>query len=72
MGESAQQSSRHTAWDFGDFKPTREEIRAGQTITVFNALVDEGDAVTLQSFDTRDDGASRASPGFARACSCWR
>ncbi|OIR05818.1 ATP-dependent RNA helicase HrpB [mine drainage metagenome] len=44
----------HTTWDFGDFKPTREEPRAGQTVTVFNALVDEGDAVTLQSFDTRD------------------
>ena len=46
---------RHTDWDFGDFKSTREEPRAGQTITVFNALVDAGDAVTLQSFDTREE-----------------
>ncbi|MFZ2163018.1 MAG: ATP-dependent RNA helicase HrpA [Sideroxyarcus sp.] len=45
---------RYTEWRFGEFKPTSTEQRAGQTITVFNALVDEGDAVTLQSFDTQD------------------
>jgi ATP-dependent helicase HrpA len=50
---------RYTDWRFGDFRPTRDEMRAGQTITVFNALVDEGDAVSLQSFDTQD--AARAA-----------
>ena len=57
---------RHTAWDFGDFKPTSEEQRAGQTITVFNALVDEGDAVTLQSFDTRDAAQAAHRLGLRR------
>ncbi len=50
---------RYADWRFGDFRPTRDELRAGQTITVFNALVDEGDAVSLQSFDTQD--AARAA-----------
>ncbi|KAF0206615.1 MAG: ATP-dependent helicase [Gallionellaceae bacterium] len=57
---------RHVAWDFGDFKPTREESRAGQTITVFNALVDEGDAVTLHSFDTRDEAQAAHRLGLRR------
>jgi ATP-dependent helicase HrpA len=57
---------RYTEWKFGDFKPTREENRAGQTITVFNALVDEGDAVTLQSFDTRDTALAAHRPGLRR------
>ncbi len=45
---------RYATWDFGDFNPASTEQRAGQTITVFNALVDEGDAVSVQCFDTRD------------------
>jgi ATP-dependent helicase HrpA len=57
---------RYTTWDFGDFKPTREEQRAGQTITVFNALVDEGDAVSLQSFDTREEAQAVHRLGLRR------
>jgi len=57
---------RHTTWDFGDFKPTSTEQRAGQTITVFNALVDEGDAVTLQTFDTRDTAQAAHRLGLRR------
>jgi ATP-dependent helicase HrpA len=59
-------SERYTEWKFGDFKPTREESRAGQTITVFNALVDEGEAVTLQSFDTRDTAQAAHRLGLRR------
>jgi ATP-dependent helicase HrpA len=57
---------RYTEWRFGDFKPTRTEPRAGQTITVFNALVDEGDAVSLQSFDTQDAAKSAHRLGLRR------
>jgi ATP-dependent helicase HrpA len=57
---------RYTEWRFGDFKPTREELRAGQAITVFNALVDEGDAVTLHSFDTRDIALAAQRLGLRR------
>ncbi|MBU0621062.1 MAG: ATP-dependent RNA helicase HrpA [Gammaproteobacteria bacterium] len=57
---------RYTEWKFGDFNPTRNEQRAGQTITVFNALVDEGDAVTLQSFDTQDAAKAAHRLGLRR------
>jgi ATP-dependent helicase HrpA len=57
---------RHTTWDFGDFKPTSSEPRAGQTITVFNALVDEGDAVSLHSFDTREAAQAAHRLGLRR------
>ncbi len=57
---------RHTAWDFGDFNPTSIEQRAGQTITVFNALMDEGDAVTLQRFDTQDAAKAAHRHGLRR------
>jgi ATP-dependent helicase HrpA len=59
-------NERYTEWSFGDFKPTREEPRAGQTVTVFNALVDEGDAVTLHSFDTRDAAQAAQCLGLRR------
>jgi len=57
---------RYTEWKFGDFKPSSTELRAGQTITVFNALVDEGDAVTLQSFDTQDTAKAAHRLGLRR------
>ena len=57
---------RHTSWDFGDFDPTREETRASQTVTLFNALVDEGDAVTLCAFDTRDEALAAHRSGMRR------
>jgi len=59
-------SERYTDWSFGDFNPTREESRAGQTITVFNALIDAGDAVTLQSFDTREEAQAAHRLGLRR------
>ena len=65
VGEGVE-SKRHTEWDFGDFKPTSEEIRAGQTITVFNALVDTGDAVILKSFDTREEAQTEHRMGLRR------
>ncbi len=58
--------TRHAAWDFGDFKPASTEQRAGQTITVFNALVDEGNAVTQQSFDTREAALAAHRLGLRR------
>jgi len=45
---------RYSTWSFGDFAETRLVKRAGQNVTLYNALVDEGDAVVLRAFDTRD------------------
>jgi ATP-dependent helicase HrpA len=59
-------AKRYTDWSFNDFKPTTAELRAGQTITVFNALIDAGDAVTLQSFDTREEALAAHRLGLRR------
>jgi len=64
--EGAMKTSRYTSWSLGDFKPTSEESRAGQKVTVFNALVDEDDAVTLRAFDTREEAQAAHRHGLAR------
>jgi len=61
-----QTTVRFTDWSFGEFKETSELIRAGQTVTLFNALVDEGDAVTLRAFDTRDEAQAAHRKGLVR------
>ncbi len=57
---------RHTSWDFGEFKETSELRRAGQTVTLFNALADEGDAITLRTFDTREEAETAHRAGLRR------
>ena len=54
VSKVAEVEQRHVAWDFGDFVETQEALRAGQRITLFNGLVDEGSAVVLRVFETRD------------------
>ncbi|MBI4936837.1 MAG: DUF3418 domain-containing protein [Nitrosomonadales bacterium] len=62
----ASNPARHTSWDFGDFAETSQVQRAGQNITVFNALVDEGNAISLQAFDTREEAQNAHRKGLAR------
>jgi len=57
---------RFTDWSFGEFKETAELHRAGQTVTVFNALTDEGDAVSLRAFDTREEAQAAHRAGLRR------
>jgi len=57
---------RYTSWSFGDFAETREVKRAGQNVTLFNALVDEGDAVVLRAFDSRDAAQAAHRGGLRR------
>ncbi|HSM97880.1 MAG TPA: ATP-dependent RNA helicase HrpA, partial [Gallionella sp.] len=57
---------RYTSWSFGDFAETREVKRAGQNVTLFNALVDEGDAVVLRAFDTREAAQAAHRGGLRR------
>jgi ATP-dependent helicase HrpA len=57
---------RHTDWTFGDFAENTQVPRAGQQVTVFNALHDEGDAVTLRSFDTADEAQAVHRAGLRR------
>ena len=64
--QAALDAQRHTTWDFGDFTDTTQVTRAGQTLTVFNALHDEGDAVTLRHFDTREEAQAAHRKGLSR------
>ncbi|MGB8077553.1 MAG: ATP-dependent RNA helicase HrpA, partial [Gallionella sp.] len=57
---------RYTSWSFGDFVETCEVKRAGQNVTLFNALVDDGDAVVLRAFDTRDAAQAAHRGGLRR------
>ncbi len=57
---------RYTSWRFGAFVDTCVVQRAGQPVTLFNALVDEGDAVVLRAFDTRDAAQAAHRIGLCR------
>ena len=57
---------RFTEWTLGEFKDTTEIIRAGQTVTLFNALVDDKDAVVIQAFDTREEAQTLHRKGLRR------
>jgi ATP-dependent helicase HrpA len=57
---------RYTEWRFGEFNETAQVQRAGQNITVFNALRDEGDAVTLAACDTREEAQALHRAGLRR------
>ena len=45
-------SEKFTAWNFGDLEEVMEIQRGGQTLVGYPALLDAGDGVTLQVFDS--------------------
>jgi ATP-dependent helicase HrpA len=57
---------RYTSWSFGNFLETSVVKRAGQNVTLFNALVDEGDAVVLRAFDIRESAQAAHRGGLRR------
>jgi len=57
---------RHTAWTFGEL-PELMEVRKGTTSLVgFPALVDQGDAVTVEVFDEPDVASAKHRIGLRR------
>ena len=64
--DEAVAEQRYTSWSFGAFAETHEVQRAGQSVTLFNALVDDGDAVVLRAFDTRDAAQAAHRGGLRR------
>ncbi len=64
--EARGREQRYVSWDLGDFNETTQVQRAGQQVTVFNALHDEGDAVTLRAYDTRDEALAAHRAGLRR------
>jgi len=62
----ADATARYTAWTFGEL-PELMEVRKGATSLVgFPALVDQGDAVTLEVFDEPEVAAARHRVGLRR------
>ena len=53
-------------WAFDDLPETYTFIQKGQTFTGFPALVDEGDAVGVRIFDTRQKADSQHQSGLLR------
>lgn len=59
-------AERYTSWSFGEL-PELMEIRKGsQTLIGFPALIDLGDAVTIEVFDEPDAAAAKHRAGLRR------
>jgi ATP-dependent helicase HrpA len=60
------EGDRHTAWDVGDLPEILEIERSGRTLIGYPALVDQGDAVTLQVFDSPEKARELHRGGVRR------
>ena len=57
---------RHTAWTFGELPELLEIRKGGQTLIGFPALIDGGDAVTIEVFDEPETAAAKHRAGLRR------
>jgi ATP-dependent helicase HrpA len=57
---------RHTAWTFGELPELLEIRKGGQTLIGFPALIDAGDAVTIEVFDEPETAAAKHRAGLRR------
>jgi ATP-dependent helicase HrpA len=57
---------RHTGWTVGDLPELLEMVRGGKTLIGYPALVDAGDAVTLQVFDSPEKAREEHRAGVRR------
>ena len=68
--QSSQQApvipQRYTTWTFGELPELMEISKGGQTLIGFPALVDMGDAVTIEVFDEPDVAAAKNRAGLRR------
>jgi len=58
--------ARHTGWTFGELPELLEIQKAGQTLIGYPALLDAGDAVTIEVFDEPDAAAAKHRAGLRR------
>jgi ATP-dependent helicase HrpA len=59
-------SERTTAWDFGDIEEVSEIRRGSQALIGYSALVDHGDAVSLEVFDSAGKAREAHRAGLRR------
>jgi ATP-dependent helicase HrpA len=57
---------RYTAWTFGELPELMEIRKGGQTLIGFPALIDGGDAVTIEVFDEPEVAAAKHRAGLRR------
>ena len=57
---------RYTVWSFGELPELMEIHRGRQTLIGFPALIDQGDAVTIELFDEPEIAAARHRVGLRR------
>jgi ATP-dependent helicase HrpA len=57
---------RYTSWTFGELPELLEIQKAGQTLIGYPALLDAGEAVTIEVFDEPDVAAARHRTGLRR------
>ena len=65
---AAQAEARYTAWTFGELPELMEIGKGGQTLIGFPALIDAGDAVSIEVFDEPEVAAARHRAGLRRLC----
>ena len=58
--------TRHTTWSFGELPELMEISKGGQSLIGFPALVDLGDAVSIEVFDEPDLAAAKHRAGLRR------
>nr|WP_255429222.1 ATP-dependent RNA helicase HrpA [Ramlibacter albus] len=57
---------RHTAWTFGELPELMEVRKGGTSLVGFPALIDQGDAVTIEVFDEPEVAAAKHRAGLRR------
>jgi ATP-dependent helicase HrpA len=60
------QTARHTTWSFGELPELMEISNGKQTMIGFPALIDAGDAVTIEVFDEPDVAEAKHRAGLRR------
>ena len=59
-------NQRHTTWSFGELPELMEISKGGQRLIGFPALVDAGDAVSIEVFDEPEVAAAKNRAGLRR------
>ena len=63
---AAPAEQRYTAWTFGELPELMEIRKGGQTLIGFPALIDQGDAVTIEVFDEPEVATAKHRAGLRR------
>jgi len=65
---AVQAEQRYTAWTFGELPELMEIGKGTQTLIGFPALIDGGDAVSIEVFDEPEVAAAKHRAGLRRLC----